>query len=263
MRAWWMGVGLAVLVVGCRTSDREGQAVGVERTKSPTATEQAAPGAGKEKASEQIQTARLLGAIQLLSQAEIDWSKMALQKSSSSEVKAFATLMIPDHQQDIDTIGQIAQRQNLDVKGAMATDPLLRAQQEAYRQRSDQLRGLSGEAFDATFMPSQPEEHVHLAQLAKQSAAISSDAGVDALSAQVERHAEHHRAAALRALPVACGGAVAEYPAASKTTTSITVGAAGAAVRCWAASRARCARLMGAALSRASTRQTIAAITNH
>ena len=207
MRRCWEIVALAAVLASCRTEDRSEEVVGAERGRPEPAVSPppaATPGAAPQGAESPI--ARLLGAVQVVVQGEIDASRLALEKAASDPVKSYAARMIADHQQDMALLTSHVQRRDIDVNGALARDPELRAHQEAHRQQMDALRALSGEAFDVAYLRDQPSHHVFLGALAAQGPAASDDPDLGVIFTRLQSEARDHQAAALRALPVACGG---------------------------------------------------------
>jgi putative membrane protein len=82
--------------------------------------------------------------------AEVQDAQLAQQKSISSDVKQFASLMITDHTQANTELKQIAQG-----KGITPRNALTRAQQRA----EEDLKKLSGGPFDRQYMKQQVEDH--------------------------------------------------------------------------------------------------------
>src|SRR5690349_3203992 len=82
--------------------------------------------------------------------AEINDSKLALQKSSSAAVKAFAQKMIDDHTAANQELAAIAKRKNLDI----ADDAELMNKAKAFA-----LKQREGESFDAAYAKGQVAAH--------------------------------------------------------------------------------------------------------
>lgn len=82
---------------------------------------------------------------------EIESSRLALEKSQSDEVKAFAQMMIDQHTQSTADLKAAAEAAGLTV-----ADPVLNPTQ---RQMVDNLATLSGAAFDSAYLGQQADAH--------------------------------------------------------------------------------------------------------
>lgn len=82
--------------------------------------------------------------------AEIELSKLAIKKSSNSKLKQFAEQMLEDHQATAIKLKQIAQKHQLAVPTALDA---------AHRHTLAELQGLSGEAFDRTYVNVMKQDH--------------------------------------------------------------------------------------------------------
>lgn len=82
---------------------------------------------------------------------EIESSRMALEKSQSDEVKAFAQMMIDQHTQSTAEVKAAAEAAGLTV-----ADPMLNPTQQ---QMLDNLSALSGADFDSAYLGQQADAH--------------------------------------------------------------------------------------------------------
>ena len=82
--------------------------------------------------------------------AEIDMGHIALDKSSSDQVKQFAQKIIDDHTKANDQLMSIAQRKQV----TLPTEPMPMAKQEAAH-----LKTLSGAAFDSAYARAMVKDH--------------------------------------------------------------------------------------------------------
>lgn len=114
--------------------------------------------------------------------AEIEAGKLALQKSSSVAVKAFAQQMIDEHTATNNELAAVARSKNLKI--ASDAELLNKAKAFALKQRS-------GESFDAAYAHNQVKEHEKAIELF-QSAAKSDDAEIRAFAAAALPHLESH-----------------------------------------------------------------------
>lgn len=203
MRRLWM-VAAIVLLAGCK-EERRGEVVGAERPGSAQQAPVTAVGVFVVD-SEPNATARLLATVQQMNQAEIAEAQLAQEKATSEQIRSFARKLIDDHQRNLREISALGADKKLDVQGALNSDAVLRAKQQASTEHLEMLRGLSGEAFDAAFMSDQPQSHVLLVDIARQAQSVSNDKDIDVFFAALERDATAHRDQAKKALPAACGG---------------------------------------------------------
>lgn len=95
---------------------------------------------------------------------EIATSRLALSQSTSTSVKAFAQKMIEAHTASTEKLKTAAAA----VTPTVAPDPALDAQQQ---QKLDQLRGLTGQAFDQAYIAEQTAGHQQTLDMLKAYAA--------------------------------------------------------------------------------------------
>lgn len=95
-----------------------------------------------------IEYATLAGAGDLF---EIESSRLALSRSASDEVKAFAQMMIEQHTQSTQDLAAAAE--------AAGLTPVPASMNPMQQDMLDQLEGLSGAEFDAAYLGQQAEAH--------------------------------------------------------------------------------------------------------
>lgn len=81
---------------------------------------------------------------------EVELGKLAQERASSQEVRAFGAMMERDHLQANEQLKQVAQRMQLSLPASL--DPQLRS-------HIDQLKSKSGEEFDKAYMDMMVNEH--------------------------------------------------------------------------------------------------------
>lgn len=104
--------------------------------------------------------------------AEVENAKLALEKSTSTDIKAFAKKMITDHSKANIELAGIASRKNLDV----ADDAELSAKAKTLI-----LELRDGQSFDEAYANNQVEAHKTVIELLER-AAISNDADLAAFA---------------------------------------------------------------------------------
>nr|WP_312970967.1 DUF4142 domain-containing protein [Pseudomonas sp.] len=114
--------------------------------------------------------------------AEIETSKLALEKGSHAEVKKFAQTMIDDHTRANDELKALAKQKNLEV----SNDAELMSKAKAMI-----LQVRDGENFDKAYANNQVVAHEQAIEL-YQKAAASDDAEVSAWAKKTLPKLEHH-----------------------------------------------------------------------
>lgn len=114
--------------------------------------------------------------------AEVEAGKLALQKSSSVEVKTFAQKIIEDHTAANNELAALAKSKNLKI----ATDAELLNKAKAFA-----LKQRDGESFDAAYANNQVSAHEKAIELF-QKAAKSDDADIRAYAAKALPTLETH-----------------------------------------------------------------------
>jgi putative membrane protein len=100
--------------------------------------------------SSNTDSAKFLGKAEQDSLAEVRVCQLALERSSSDDVKRFARQMIDDHNRVLQQVGQLAAK-----KRATLPQDVTAEQKETY----GKLEALSGAAFDKEFMDHNVSDH--------------------------------------------------------------------------------------------------------
>lgn len=114
--------------------------------------------------------------------AEIESAKVALKKSTSTDIQAFAQKMITDHSAANTELAGIAARKNLEV--ADEAEMMNKAKKFILEQRE-------GESFDEAYANNQVNAHKDTIDLF-QRAAVSDDAEIAAFARKMLPKLEHH-----------------------------------------------------------------------
>ena len=97
--------------------------------------------------------------------AEIETSRLALEKSSSADIKAFANMMITDHSKANDELAALAQKNDIEVPD---TTTLV-------KQAKDKILEVRDESFDAAYANNQVKAHEETIELFKKQANTVTD----------------------------------------------------------------------------------------
>lgn len=114
--------------------------------------------------------------------AEVEGAKLALEKSTSPDVQAFAQKMISDHTAANMELAGIASRKNLEVSDE--AELTTKAKKFVLEQRD-------GQSFDEAYANNQVEAHKDTIELFQQ-AAVSDDAEIAAFAKQTLPKLKHH-----------------------------------------------------------------------
>ncbi|MCH4876187.1 DUF4142 domain-containing protein [Pseudomonas sp. TMW22090] len=97
--------------------------------------------------------------------AEIETSRLALEKSSSADVKAFANMMITDHSKANDELAALARKNDIEVPD---TTTLV-------KQAKEKILEVRDESFDAAYANNQVKAHEETIELFKKEANTVTD----------------------------------------------------------------------------------------
>lgn len=125
--------------------------------------------------------------------AEVELGKLAAQRATNAEVKAFAQMMIKDHTAANDALKQVATSTNVTLPTGL---------DQTHRDLSTRLSKLQGAEFDREYMAAMVSGHEKvLAQITTMEASPAGTAGdrgarqwADEHRPIVQRHLEHARA---------------------------------------------------------------------
>jgi len=113
-----------------------------------------------------------------LNVGEINAAKQALDKSQSDEVKSFAQRMIDDHTKANEQLAELAKQKNLEGKVSQHADVKSMAS-------SAELKLLSGNSFDKSYIKSQVSAHKTAIQTFQQEAEHGQDPDLKALAQKI------------------------------------------------------------------------------
>ena len=97
--------------------------------------------------------------------AEIETSKLALEKSASADMKSFANMMITDHSKANDELAAIAKKNDIEVPD---TTTLV-------KQAKEKILDMRDESFDAAYANNQVKAHEETIELFKKEANTVTD----------------------------------------------------------------------------------------
>jgi putative membrane protein len=97
--------------------------------------------------------------------AEVEISKLALEKSSSADIKAFANMMITDHSKANDELAALAKKHDIEVPDTTTM----------VKQAKEKILDLRDESFDAAYANNQVKAHEETIELFKKEANTVTD----------------------------------------------------------------------------------------
>ncbi|TPG75147.1 DUF4142 domain-containing protein [Pseudomonas mandelii] len=97
--------------------------------------------------------------------AEVETSRLALEKSSSADIKAFANMMITDHSKANDELAALAKKHDIKVPDSTTL----------VKQAKEKILDLRDESFDAAYANNQVKAHEDTIELFKKEANTVTD----------------------------------------------------------------------------------------
>jgi len=97
--------------------------------------------------------------------AEIETSRLALEKSASADVKAFANMMITDHSKANDELAALAKKHDIEVPDSTTL----------VKQAKEKILDMRDESFDAAYANNQVKAHEDTIELFKKEANTVTD----------------------------------------------------------------------------------------
>jgi len=97
--------------------------------------------------------------------AEVETSRLALEKSSSADIKAFANMMITDHSKANDELAGLAKKHDIEVPDSTTI----------VKQAKEKILDLRDESFDAAYANNQVKAHEDTIELFKKEANTVTD----------------------------------------------------------------------------------------
>jgi putative membrane protein len=115
--------------------------------------------------------------------AEVELSRIALQKTENEEIRRFAQMMIDEHTAANAELEQIAASKNM----AMPTE-----MSKKHRDAMEKLNGLSGAEFDRAYMKQMVKDHQATVKLFEKQADRGTDADLKAFAAKTLPNLREH-----------------------------------------------------------------------
>ena len=97
--------------------------------------------------------------------AEVETSKLAVEKSSSADIKSFANMMITDHTKANDELAALAKKHDIEVPDSTTL----------VKQAKEKILDLRDESFDAAYANNQVKAHEDTIELFKKEANTVTD----------------------------------------------------------------------------------------
>ena len=97
--------------------------------------------------------------------AEVETSRLALEKSSSADIKAFANMMITDHSKANNELAALAKKHDIEVPDSTTL----------VKQAKEKILDLRDESFDAAYANNQVKAHEDTIELFKKEANTVTD----------------------------------------------------------------------------------------
>lgn len=101
--------------------------------------------------------------------AEVEMSRLALQKQTSPQVKQFAQQMVTDHTKANEELMQLAKSERLDLPSQVNAK---------HKSAMEQLQGMNGTAFDSAYMRDMVQDHQQVVAEFQKQAQSGSDPGL-------------------------------------------------------------------------------------
>ncbi len=115
--------------------------------------------------------------------AEIQLSKLAVQKSTDTKIKNFAAMMVTDHGKAGDTLMMIAKNKNITLPTTL--DP-------EHQKKYDELSKMSGANFDKAYVKIMVDDHQGALKLMQGEAKNGTDADLKAFAAKTALMVQMH-----------------------------------------------------------------------
>jgi len=181
-RFWFAVAAITIVTVGCSKT---------EGTKPPSSERPGGrPGAvGTGGAGANVKSdGDFVRDIVIKNMAEIELSRMALNRASSVDIKSFAQRMIDDHRKSGDELKAIAGRKSLTWPAGPSADG---------KALKDKLSKLNGAAFDRAYIDAMVSGHREVLEVMKTEAQSGADAEVKAFAAKATSTVQAHLTHAL------------------------------------------------------------------
>lgn len=101
----------------------------------------------------------ILSKLHHINQMEIQLGQLAQQKASSSKVKNYGERLVRDHERADREVTSLAQRLNIQLAVPQPRTSDEAQKMHMHEQMADKLKGMSGRAFDSTFLQTMVQGH--------------------------------------------------------------------------------------------------------
>ncbi|MCO6497338.1 MAG: DUF4142 domain-containing protein [Chitinophagaceae bacterium] len=135
------------IMAGCNSGSEKEEA----KTETATTTEATAP----EQAAPALNDAQIASIAVTANQIDVDYGKIALEKSQNPEIRKFAETMIKDHSDIINQATALATKLNVTPEDNSTTQDLLKGQKDM----NEKFAGLTGDAFDKAYAQNEAAYH--------------------------------------------------------------------------------------------------------
>jgi putative membrane protein len=115
--------------------------------------------------------------------AEVALGKLALTKTSSAQIKTFATMMVTDHGKANDELMAIAKTKNITLPAAVDS---------THQKKMDELTKLNGKDFDKAYVDAMVDGHKKTLSLMQDEAKDGKDADLKAFAAKTAPTVQMH-----------------------------------------------------------------------
>ncbi|MBI2391464.1 MAG: DUF4142 domain-containing protein [Deltaproteobacteria bacterium] len=126
-------------------------------------------------------------------QNEIKHSKLAMERSTSKDVKAFADRMVREHTDADKKLTDLAQKKGIDLSPTMPMDPIHAAVHGADAKMDEALKTKSGAQFDAAYLGPEMMEHVLVLAVIEEGQKVAKDDEVKKLLSDMHKGVDGHR----------------------------------------------------------------------
>ena len=161
----------ALALAGCGGGNDSSEDAATTTNAEVNTTAEEAANAGESAAS--MAVADFAAAVAASDMYEIESGRLATEKASSPDLRAFGQMLVGDHQKSTADLKAASAQ----ARPAVAVMPALNAEQQ---QMLDSLRGASADQFDRTFIGQQKQAHQKALDLLKR---YSAEGDVEALKA--------------------------------------------------------------------------------
>ena len=191
-----IGVLATLVFAGCGTSERQqptaAESVAVTPQAAPSPTQQARSKPvtiRSQVVSTKANTAMVLSQIHEADLREIALGKMAEQKASTDEVRAYAEQLVQDHMNADQSVIAMASKSGVHLRGSAEKEVRHHREHEP----DQKLRSASGANFDRLFLQESRSDHEALIRKLQQEREDASDDQLEALIDKIVPILEQHR----------------------------------------------------------------------